>query len=49
MFAAFRFAVIMNKLATIFKDWRLLAADDGMAQSNTVTALTEKVLAEQGA
>jgi aminoglycoside phosphotransferase (APT) family kinase protein len=49
VFAAFRFCVIMGKLAVIFKDWGLLPADDGMAQVNTVTALTETVLAERGA
>jgi aminoglycoside phosphotransferase (APT) family kinase protein len=47
VFAAFRFCVIMGKLALIFKDWGLLPADDGMAQDNTVTRLTETVLAER--
>jgi aminoglycoside phosphotransferase (APT) family kinase protein len=49
VFAAFRFCVIMGKLAVIFKDWGLLPPDDAMAQVNTVTALTETVLAERGA
>lgn len=49
VFAAFRFCVIMGKLAVIFKDWGLLPPDDRMAQQNTVTALTETVLAERGA
>jgi aminoglycoside phosphotransferase (APT) family kinase protein len=49
VFAAFRFCVIMAKLAVIFKDWGLLQPDDAMAQENTVTALTETVLAERGA
>ena len=49
VFAGFRFCVIMAKLATIFKDWELLPMTDGMAQENTVTRLTEKVLAERGA
>lgn len=49
VFAAFRFCVIMGRLAVIFKDWGLLGADDPMAQENTVTALTETVLAERGA
>lgn len=49
VFAAFRFCVIMGKLAVIFKDWGLLEPDNAMAQENTVTALTEKVLAERGA
>lgn len=49
VFAAFRFCVIMGRLAVIFKDWGLLEADNAMAQDNTVTQLTEKVLAERGA
>ena len=49
VFAAFRFCVIMARLALIFKEWDLLPADDGMAQDNTVTRLTERVLAERGA
>ena len=49
VFAAFRFCVIMAKLAVIFKDWGLLPAEDAMAQDNTVTRLTETVLAERGA
>ncbi|MDT7539149.1 MAG: hypothetical protein QOI82_2734, partial [Actinomycetota bacterium] len=49
VFAAFRFCVIMGKLAVIFKDWGLLPPEDRMAQENTVTALTETVLAERGA
>ena len=49
VFAAFRFCVIMGKLAVIFKDWGLLQADDAMAQENTVTKLTGTVLAERGA
>ena len=49
VFAGFRFCVIMARLATIFKDWELLPMTDGMAQENTVTRLTEKVLAERGA
>jgi aminoglycoside phosphotransferase (APT) family kinase protein len=47
VFAGFRFCVIMARLAVIFKDWGLLAADDGMAQENTVTKLTAKVLEER--
>lgn len=49
VFAGFRFCVIMAKLAIIFKDWELLPTGDGMAQDNTVTRLTETVLAERGA
>ena len=49
VFAGFRFCVIMARLAVIFKDWGLLAADDAMAQDNTVTRLTRTVLAERGA
>lgn len=49
VFAAFRFAVIMGRLAVIFKDWGLLAPDDAMAQDNTATRLAETVLAERGA
>ena len=49
VFAGFRFCVIMAKLAVIFKRWELLPAEDGMAQDNTVTRLTETVLAERGA
>lgn len=49
VFSAFRFCVIMGRLAVIFKDWGLLPADDTMAQDNTVTRLTERVLAERGA
>ena len=49
VFAAFRFCVIMARLAAIFKDWELLPMTDGMAQDNTVTRLTERVLAERGA
>lgn len=49
VFAAFRFCVIMARLAAIFKDWELLPLTDSMAQDNTVTRLTERVLAERGA
>ena len=49
VFAAFRFCVIMARLALIFKDWGLLPADDGMAQDNTVTRLTDRVLTAKGA
>lgn len=49
VFAAFRFCVIMGKLALIFKDWGLLQPDDGMAQDNTATRLTATILAERGA
>lgn len=49
VFAAFRFCVIMGRLAVIFKDWGLLPAEDAMAQENTVTRLTATVLAERGA
>jgi aminoglycoside phosphotransferase (APT) family kinase protein len=49
VFAAFRFTVIMAKLAIILKDWELLPMTDLMAQDNTVTRLTERVLAERGA
>jgi aminoglycoside phosphotransferase (APT) family kinase protein len=49
VFAAFRFCVIMARLARIFKDWELLPLTDAMAQDNTVTRLTERVLAERGA
>ena len=49
VFAAFRFCVIMARLAAIFKDWELLPLTDAMAQDNTVTRLTERVLAERGA
>lgn len=46
--AAFRFCVIMARLARLFKEWELLAPDDAMAQDSTVTRLTETVLAERG-
>jgi aminoglycoside phosphotransferase (APT) family kinase protein len=49
VFAAFRFCVIMGRLALIFKDWGLLQPDDGMAQDNTATRLTETILSERGA
>jgi aminoglycoside phosphotransferase (APT) family kinase protein len=49
VFAAFRFCVIMGRLALIFKDWGLLEPDDGMAQDNTASRLTETILAERGA
>jgi aminoglycoside phosphotransferase (APT) family kinase protein len=49
VYSAFRFCVIMGRLALIFKEWGLLPADDAMAQDNTVTRLTERVLAERGA
>jgi aminoglycoside phosphotransferase (APT) family kinase protein len=49
VYSAFRFTVIMGRLAVIFKDWGLLPPDDAMAQDNTVTRLTERVLAERGA
>lgn len=49
VFAAFRFAVIMGRLAVIFKDWGLLTPGDSMAQDNTATRLAETVLAERGA
>jgi aminoglycoside phosphotransferase (APT) family kinase protein len=49
VYSAFRFCVIMGRLAVIFKDWGLLPPDDAMAQDNTVTRLTERVLAERGA
>jgi aminoglycoside phosphotransferase (APT) family kinase protein len=49
VFAGFLFSTIMGRLAVIFKDWGLLPPDDGMAQENTATRLTEKVLAERGA
>lgn len=49
VFAGFRFSVIMARLALIFKDWELLQPDDAMAQDNTVSRLTETVLAERGA
>ncbi len=49
VFAGFRFTVIMARLAVIFKDWGLLPAEDGMAQENTVSQLTLKVLAEREA
>jgi aminoglycoside phosphotransferase (APT) family kinase protein len=48
VFAGFRFCVIMARLAVIFKDWGLLPPDDGMAQENTVTKLTARVLQERG-
>lgn len=48
VFAGFRFCVIMARLAVIFKDWGLLTPEDGMAQENTVTKLTAKVLGERG-
>jgi aminoglycoside phosphotransferase (APT) family kinase protein len=47
VFAAFRFCVIMARLARIFKDWDLLPPDDAMAQDNTVTRLAEQVLTER--
>lgn len=49
VFSAFRFCVIMGRLAVIFKDWGLLPPEDTMAQDNTVTRLTETVLRERGA
>jgi aminoglycoside phosphotransferase (APT) family kinase protein len=48
VFAAFRFCVIMAKLALIFKDWDLLPPGDRMAQDNTISQLTETILAERG-
>jgi aminoglycoside phosphotransferase (APT) family kinase protein len=48
VFAGFRFCVIMARLAVIFKDWGLLTPEDGMAQENTVTKLTARVLEERG-
>ena len=48
VWAGFRFCVIMARLAVIFKDWGLLTPDDGMAQENTVTRLTARVLQERG-
>ncbi len=48
VFAAFRFCVIMGKLAVIFKNWGLLQPEDPMAQENTVTRLTATVLDERG-
>ncbi|MCU1591831.1 MAG: aminoglycoside phosphotransferase [Frankiales bacterium] len=48
VYSAFKFCVIMGRLAVIFKDWGLLPPDDGMAQDNTVTRLTERVLLERG-
>jgi aminoglycoside phosphotransferase (APT) family kinase protein len=48
VYSAFRFCVIMGRLAVIFKDWGLLHEDDAMAQDNTVTRLTERILAERG-
>lgn len=47
VYSAFRFCVIMARLAVIFKDWDLLPPDDAMAQDNTVTRLTERVLIER--
>lgn len=47
VYSAFRFCVIMGRLAVIFKDWGLLPPDDAMAQDNTVTRLTEQVLNER--
>jgi aminoglycoside phosphotransferase (APT) family kinase protein len=47
VYSAFRFCVIMGRLAVIFKDWDLLPPDDTMAQDNTVTRLTERVLSER--
>jgi aminoglycoside phosphotransferase (APT) family kinase protein len=47
VYSAFRFCVIMGRLAVIFKDWGLLPPDDAMAQDNTVTRLTERVLSER--
>jgi aminoglycoside phosphotransferase (APT) family kinase protein len=49
VFAAFRFCVIMGRLALIFKDWGVLPPDHEMAQENTATRLTERILAERGA
>ncbi|MEO6205601.1 MAG: phosphotransferase family protein [Mycobacteriales bacterium] len=49
VYSAFRFCVIMGRLAVIFKDWGLLEPDDAMAQDNTATRLTARVLAERGA
>lgn len=37
----------MGKLALICKDWGMLPPEDRMAQDNTVTRLTERVLAER--
>ncbi len=48
VFAGFRFCVIMARLAVIFKEWGLLPEGDAMAQDNTVSRLTQRVLAERG-
>ncbi len=47
VYSAFKFCVIMGRLAVIFKECGLLPPDDTMAQDNTVTRLTERVLAER--
>lgn len=49
LFAGFRFAVIMGKLAIIFKDWGLIPADHDMGQSNAPAVLTARMLDERGA
>ena len=49
MFAGFRFAVIMGRLAVIFKEWGLLPPDNDMGQNNAPARLTEQMLNEIGA
>jgi aminoglycoside phosphotransferase (APT) family kinase protein len=49
LFAGFRFAVIMGRLAVIFKEWGFLEADNDMGQNNAPARLTEQMLNELGA
>ena len=44
--SGFKFTVIMAKLAILLKEWELLPPDHEMAYDNTVTRLTDRLLAE---
>lgn len=43
--SGFKFAVIMAKIAVILKEWELLPPEHEMAYDNTVTRLTDQLLA----
>lgn len=44
--SGFKFAVIMARLAVLLKQWEVLPPDHEMAYDNTVTRLTDRLLAE---
>lgn len=44
--SGFKFAVIMARIAVLLKEWEVLPPDDPMAWDNTVTRLTDRLLAE---